>query len=274
VHVRAQVSARGHLEGLADVEHQGAGHGGCLEPAAVIGPHLEAGLSVLEHEGEPAVVLVAADALAGGGPCGLACRWCGVAHELRGRHGLVVEPLVEPRGVLPEGLGEQCQHAARHPPGLVEPAKHGVAQLGHFARPLVRADEAQVGGVAVTQVESRALGADVDLLAQVGGAGGVLGGQCGVAAKVWRVEVGDLAADGLWQGEEGLRRREDIGLDLGGDAVPGDVEETELVGRGAQLLQQVGALGTGAGAGGAAEVDRRESELAVRGEGHRRPCLS
>jgi len=244
VHVRAQVSARGHLEGLADVEHQGAGHGGCLEPAAVIGPHLEAGLSVLEHEGEPAVVLVAADALAGGGPCGLACRWCGVAHELRGRH------------------------------GLVEPAKHGVAQLGHFARPLVRADEAQVGGVAVTQVESRALGADVDLLAQVGGAGGVLGGQCGVAAKVWRVEVGDLAADGLWQGEEGLRRREDIGLDLGGDAVPGDVEETELVGCGAQLLQQVGALGTGAGAGGAAEVDRRESELAVRGEGHRRPCLS
>ena len=173
MHVGPQVTAGRDLEGLADVEDQRARHRGGLEPAAVLGTHLQARSVVLEHQREPPVVLVRPDALALLSSVALRPAR-GVVHQLGRRDGLVVEPAVEPPGILTERLGQQPEHGARDPLGLAQPAQHDGAQLGHRGGPLVGPDEPQVGRVVGAEVDDAALGADVDLLALVGGAGGVL----------------------------------------------------------------------------------------------------
>ena len=83
-----------------------------------------------------------------------------------------------------------------------------------------------------------ALGPDVDLLAPVDPALGPLAADARVAAEVRALDVLDRELVGLRKGEEVARGAVQPRLELGRDARAGQVEEADVVRRGAQVVAE------------------------------------
>ena len=87
------------------------------------------------------------------------------------------------------------------------------------------------------------LGADVDLIAPVADAVGVLHPEARVATEVAGVGVGDLEPIGLGKGEEPARQVVHPLLERGVDAVSGQLHEPDLVARRGELVRERDGVG-------------------------------
>ncbi len=199
--------------------------------------HLQPADGVLLQQRQVAVVLVRAHALVGD-----RVRAAGVADDLDVQRRLLVEPRVEVALLLAERGGQCPQDLAADPQRLVLPAQHDLAQLRQRRRPLVGPDQAHPVRVAGALDDGGPLGADVDLLAPVGRAAGVLGAGAGVATELGRVHVLDLQPLLDGQREELPGQLLDAIGDSGRDPVTGDVEEADVARCRAQLGQEGVAL--------------------------------
>src|SRR5947209_7429793 len=61
--VGAQIAVGGHFENLADVDDEAPRDGRRINPAAVVGLNLQAGLFLLQEEGDESRILVSAHSL-------------------------------------------------------------------------------------------------------------------------------------------------------------------------------------------------------------------
>ena len=112
--VGAQIAVGGHFENLADVDDEASRDGRRVDPAAVVGLNLQAGLLLLQEKGHEARILVGAHAL-----IALVRRAAGVADDLDER---VRRRRVDRRenvfGLLKRG-GERAQHLYGERGGLI-----------------------------------------------------------------------------------------------------------------------------------------------------------
>ena len=178
-----------------------------------------------------------ADALAGLGLVGAR-----VAHDLQQRRRFA-EVLVEIRLGCAERERPGPQQLAGNTREVLLPLRGDLAQLGLGVGPQVRPDEArEVGRLGVG--DDIALGTDVDLLAPVDLALRALAADARVSAELRTVQILDRELVGLIELEELARRAVQARLELGRHARSGQVEEPDVVRRGAQVVSKArGGLG-------------------------------
>ena len=165
--------------------------------------------------------------------CGSGSRRARVADDLDERR-----RFAEVRVEVVRGGAERLGPRPQQPPGdareVLVPLGDDLLQLRLRRRPEVRADEArEVGRIRVG--DRLALRTDVDLLAPVDLALRALAADPGVSAEVRALHVLDRELVRLGQGEEVARCAVQALLELGRDPGAGQVEEADVVRRGAQV---------------------------------------
>ena len=123
----------------------------------------------------------------------------GVPDDLHQHLGVGGHDGLEVIGGQAETHGERRQDRSTDLGHGVHPGGDDGCIVGHGARPLVRAPQSQPRRGIGPEIRRGAFGADVDLVAPVAGAVGVLLAEAGVAPEVRRVGVDDLEAVGFGQ---------------------------------------------------------------------------
>ncbi len=222
------------LQHVADVDHDGVGVGGEVDPLALARQHLQAGRAGAHQQGDEVDVLVRA---------GTHVRHVGVGDFRvvdRAQDGVAVVGLVGEvvfRQLDVQGQRRQHFRAERVERGVQ--AVQVLLELRHLRRPQVLAHDAGVFGIA------RDFAADVPELLQVR-VFRVLGGldaERRVAARAAGARLVVFHLDVFRQREEGLGGVVGALDQLVGDAVAADAAEAPLAVGGAQFGHEGGAVG-------------------------------
>ena len=214
------------------------GDGRRVDPAAVVGLDLQAGLLLLQEKGHEPGILVGADAL-----IALARRAAGVADDLDERvRRRRVDRLEDVLGLFERG-GERAQHSDGERGDLILIGEKRRLELRERRRPLVRALQARPGRRLAVEGQRRPFRPDVDLLAPVGLAAGMLEAGAVVAAEMRRVHHFDGELVLLGQREEASGDLQHVLNEAVLDPVADQIEEADAPGRRAQFAQERRPLG-------------------------------
>ena len=166
----------------------------------------------------------------------------GIANDLdQGRRPLL-KSFIEEGRLGAEGLSPRLHQLEAYHIELVLPAGDDILELWEGIRPLVGPFESPVAGNIRPLGDRVALRADVDLLPPIRLAEGELAADAGVAAKVRALQVLNLHLVCFGQVEEVASGCDDALKQILWNPVPGQVKESVLVGRFAQLFAERGGL--------------------------------